>query len=272
MSRIKKIAVHVEGGAQDTRVLRLAGALAARFGAAIEAVFAMVPAYIPATIAAISTPQIIEAQRAIYLKRAETAKKTLASTMMPQQGAVWTQVEAQVADAIVARGRYADLTVLGQPEETDVAAEYDVPADVAMSLGRPILMVPYAGSFSDAGKRVLVAWNGTRESARALSDALPFLADASEITILAVNPRAQTEAMEADLEAWLAAHGLAGKTRAAHTNEIGVADVLLSAAADASADLLVMGAYGRSRLRELILGGVTHDIFRRMTIPVLMSH
>lgn len=272
MPWIKKIAVHLEGGAQDARVLRLAGALAARFGAAIEAVFANVPAYVPASIDAILTPQIIEAQREIYLKRAEAAKKAFASTTLPQQKVVWTQVEAPVADAIVARGRYADLTVLGQPEETDVAAEYDVPADVAMSLGRPILMVPYAGSFSDAGKRVLVAWNGTRESARALSDALPFLVGANEITVLAVNPHAQNEAMEADLNAWLTVHGLVGKIRAAHTNEIDVSDVLLSAAADFSADLLVMGAYGRPRLRELILGGVTHDIFRRMTVPVLMSH
>jgi nucleotide-binding universal stress UspA family protein len=78
--------------------------------------------------------------------------------------------------------------------------------------------------------------------------------------------------MEADLKRWLAAHGVKGKTRVARTEELEVGDVLLSSAADLSADLIVMGAYGRSRLRELILGGATHSIFRHMTAPVLMSH
>jgi nucleotide-binding universal stress UspA family protein len=272
MLGIKKIAVHVEGGAQDARVLRLASTLALRFEAELEAVFAKVPPFVPVSIDGMLAPQIIENQREIYRKRADAAKKMLAETMPPQVKAAWSEVEASVADALIARGRYADLTVLGQPDEPDAGADYDVPADVAMSLGRPILMVPYAGTFPDAGKRVLVAWSGTRESVRALSDALPFLAGAREITLLTVNPPAKTDTTEADLKHWLTAHGLAGKIRAAHTKEIGVSDVLLSAAADASADLLVMGAYGRPRLRELILGGVTHDIFRRMTLPVLMSH
>jgi nucleotide-binding universal stress UspA family protein len=272
MLGIKKIAVHVEGGAQDARVLRLCAALAERFGAGVEAVFACVPPYVPASIDGILTPQIIEAQRDIYRKRAEAAKRILAAIIPPHLNAVWTQVEAPLADAIVARGRYADLTMLAQPEDSALAAGYDVAAEVAMSLGRPILMVPYAGTFADVGKRVLVAWSGTRESARALGDAMPFLVGAGEITVLSVNPRREPDATEADIGAWLEAHGVAGKIRALHAKDIAVSDALLSAAADLSADLLVMGAYGRPRLRELILGGVTHDIFRRMTLPVLMSH
>jgi len=274
MSGIKQIAVHVDGGAHDASVLRLSAALATRFGTGLEAVFANVPPFIPASIDGILAPQIIEAQQAIYRKRADAAKAALAGIAVPHGKPVWTQVDALASVAVIARGRYADLTVLAQPspDETDIATDYDAPAEIVMSLGRPVLMVPYAGTFADAGKRILVAWSGTRESARALADALPFLAGASEVTVLMVNPATDAPLMEADLKKWLVAHGIRGKTRTAHTKEIETSDVLLSAAADSSADLLVMGAYGRPRLRELILGGATHDIFRHMTVPVLMSH
>src|SRR5262249_11867003 len=153
-------------------------------------------------------------------------------------------------DAIIARARFADLAVLPQPSpgESDAATDYDWPAEIVMSLGRPVLMVPYAGTYADAGKRILVAWSGTRESARALSDALPFLAGASEVTALSVNPKGDTAAMETALEAWFAAHDVKANLRLAQTKDLEVGDVLLSAAADLSADLIVMGAYGRSRL------------------------
>jgi len=274
MSGIKRIVVHVDGGAHDASVLRLSAALATRFGAGLEAVFASVPAFVPASADGITVPEMIELQRAFYSKRADTAKSTLAGISLQQGKPIWTRMDALASDAVIARGRYADLTVLAQPspEETGVAIDYDAPAEIVMSLGRPVLMVPYAGIFADAGKRILVAWSGTRESARALGDALPFLVSANEVTILSVNPAADAAVMEVDLKQWLLAHGISSRTQTAHTNEIEVSDVLLSAAADFSADLLVMGAYGRPRLRELILGGATHDIFRHMTMPVLMSH
>jgi nucleotide-binding universal stress UspA family protein len=274
MPGIKHIVAHVDGGAHDDAVLKLSATLAGRFGAGLEAVFANVPPFIPASIDGILTPQIIEAQQAIYRQRAEAAKTTLATVRLPQGKPIWTQVDGLAADAVIARARYADLAVLAQPapEETDAATDYDSPAEIVMSLGRPVLMVPYAGTYADAGKRILAAWSGTRESARALADALPFLAGASEVTVLTVNPEGEAGPMEADLKKWLGAHGIKGKTRVAHTKEIEVGDVLLSAAADLSADLIVMGAYGRSRLRELVLGGATHSIFRHMTAPVLMSH
>jgi nucleotide-binding universal stress UspA family protein len=274
MQGIKHIVVHVDGGAHDAAVLTLSAALAGRFGAGLEAVFASVPPFIPASIDGMLTPQIIEAQQAIYRQRADAAKKALAAVKLPQGQPAWTQVDGMAADAVLSRARFADITLLAQPrpEESDAATDYDSPAEIVMGAGRPVLMVPYAGKFADAGKRVIVAWNGTRESARAIADALPFLAGAAEVTVLAVNPPGDAAAMEADIKRWLGLHGVKGKTRVAHTKDIEVGDVLLSAAADLSADLIVMGAYGRSRLRELILGGATHSIFRHMTAPVLMSH
>jgi nucleotide-binding universal stress UspA family protein len=274
MLGIKHIVAHVEGGEHDKAVLTLAATLAGRFGAGLEAVFANVPPFIPASIDGMLTPQIIEAQQAIYRQRAEAAKKALGAVKLPQGKPVWTQVDGMAADAVLSRARFADLAVLAQPapEESDAATDYDSPAEIVMGAGRPVLMVPYAGTFADAGKRVIAAWNGTRESARALGDALPFLTSAGEVTVLSVNPHGDAAATEADLKRWLDQHGVKGKTRVAHTKDIEIGDVLLSAAADLSADLIVMGAYGRSRLRELILGGATHSIFRHMTAPVLMSH
>ncbi len=274
MTGIKHIVAHLEGGAHDAAVLKLSGTLAGRLGAALEGVFANVPPFVPASIDGMLTPQIIEAQQNIYKQRAEAAKKAFAGLAMPQGKATWTVVEGMTADAVLARARYADLTVVAQPapEETDAATDYDSPAEIVMGAGRPVLMVPYAGNFADVGKRVLAAWSGTRESARALADALPLLTASSDVTVLTVNPHGDAGTMEADVKRWLGQHGVNAKTRVARTQDIEVGDVLLSAAADLSADLIVMGAYGRSRLRELILGGATHSIFRHMTAPVLMSH
>jgi len=274
MTCLKQILVHVEGGARDASVLKLAEALAKRFDARIEAVFANVPPFVPASIDGMLAPQIIEAQRAIYARRANAAQAALRALTLPESRLKWTNVDGLPADAVVSRGRLADLTVIAQPspEESDVVADYDLPADAVMALGRPILVVPYAGTFTDAGKRILVAWRDSRESARALADALPFLAFASEVTVIMVNPEEPAASVEAGLSAWFAAHGIKSSIRIARTEEIGVSDVLLSAAADLSADLIVMGAYGRSRLRELVLGGATHGILKHMTAPVLMSH
>ena len=274
MNEFKRIVAHVEGGPHDGAVLRLAGSLATRFGGSVEAVFANVPPFVPASIDGILTPQIIDTQRAIYAKRAEAAKAAVKGLSLPEGRRSFVIIEGLAAPAVIQRGRAADLVVVAQPapEETDAVTDYDLPAEIVMSVGRPVLIVPYAGTFADCGKRVLVAWSSRREAARALSDALPFLAGASDVTLLTVNPEEGTESDQAAVKAWLAAHGIKADVRATRTREIEVGDVLLSTAADLSADLIVMGAYGRSRFRELILGGATHDMMRHMTAPVLMSH
>ncbi len=275
MAEIKHIVVSVDGSEHDSDVMRLAGVIANRFGAGIEAVFANVPPYIPASLdGGFVTPQIIEAQQDLLKQRAQAAKAMIASMKLSRGSPIWTEGDGLIADVVISRGRYADLVVLPQyaPEESDLATEYDVPAEIVMALGRPVLMVPYAGTFTDIGKRVLVAWNGKREAVRAIADALPFLETASEVTVLSVNPDENAADMERDLQKWMAAHSIKGRARTTTVKDVDVGDVILSAAADASADLIVMGAYGRARVRELVLGGATHTIFRHMTAPVLMSH
>ena len=186
----------------------------------------------------------------------------------------WRQVEGTTPEILALHGRYADLLILGQdaPENDNMglleAALFDS--------GRPVLAIPYAGNFESIGQRVLVGWNASREASRAVHDALPLLAKAESTCVFLANPKrglaAHGEEPGADIARHLARHGL--KVEVAKTVADDVADsaLLLNHASDMGADLLVMGAYGHSRLREFILGGVTRSLLREMTVPVLLSH
>ena len=190
----------------------------------------------------------------------------------------WRQVEGRASETVALHARYADLAVLGQPDPkaSDFTSAAQVPLAALLSSGRPVLIVPYAGSFPAVGERVLVAWKSSREAARAVNDALPLLREARSVTVLAINPEegvaGDGDTPAADIALHLARHGV--KAEAAHTvaTTIPEGDALLNYAADMSADLIVAGGYGHSRLRELAFGGVTRTLLTTMTVPVLLSH
>ena len=172
--------------------------------------------------------------------------------------------------------RYADLTILGQGIDLK-DAPYDLrflPQELALGVGRPVLVVPRYGTFDTVGERVLVAWNGSREATRAVHDALPILELATTVTVLSIDPERDTgeRLPSADIALHLARHGVAAEGMSTLGLDISVGDLLLSRAADLGADLIVMGAYGHSRVREIVLGGATRTILQHMTVPVLMSH
>ncbi len=182
-----------------------------------------------------------------------------------------------VADAVIDRGRAVDLIIASQRDpEANLGLMIDEPERLAIESGRPVLLVPYAGTFATIGKRVLVAWNGRREASRATFDALPFLKTADRVRILWINPQDELHPVgdlpTAEIAAALARHGVKCEAVATVARDLDVANTLLSSAADDSADLMVMGAYGHSRIREFVLGGATRDILAHMTVPVLMSH
>ena len=188
----------------------------------------------------------------------------------------WRLAEGDPAEVGVLNAHYADVAITGQidPGKPPPGGWARLPEQLALASGRPALIVPYAGRFETAGRRVLVAWSRTRESARALNDALPILERASQVTVLSVNPR-PGEAGElpgADISLHLARHGVKAEAASTVADDIDVGNTLLSRAADLGADLIVMGCYGHSRMRELILGGTTREVLRHMTVPVLMSH
>ena len=139
-----------------------------------------------------------------------------------------------------------------------------------------MLVVPYAFERRPVGRRVLVAWNASREAARAVSDALPLLKRAGQVDVVAFEPgksgAAHGEEPGADIALYLARHGVKVTVSRVDAPDLDVGNQLLSRAFDLSADLIVMGAWGHSRLRELVLGGVTRTVLESMTVPVLMAH
>jgi nucleotide-binding universal stress UspA family protein len=188
----------------------------------------------------------------------------------------WQVVSGKVSETVVRQARQADLVILGQvnPDHPPPPEGRQLVEDVLMTSGRPILVIPYIGHFQTVGSRILIGWNNSREATRAVNDAIPLLARAASVTILEVSPRrsATDDAFGADITLHLAHHGIRAETIRAVQAGSSAPDLLLNYAADVSADLLVIGGYGHSRLRELVLGGVTRELLRHMTLPVLMSH
>ncbi len=174
-------------------------------------------------------------------------------------------------------GRYSDLIVIGQADRDEASAATlpDFPEYVVMSSGRPVLVVPYAGSFPSVGRRALVSWDAGTSATRALTASIPLLKRAEIVEVAVFNADPQTdvhgEQPGADIALYLARHGLKVDVIRQKT-QVDIGNALLSLATDLGSDLIVMGGYGHSRFREILLGGVTRTVLESMTIPVLMAH
>ena len=148
-------------------------------------------------------------------------------------------------------------------------------ADIAKSSGRPVLVVPYAGSFASVGRRALVSWDAGTSATRALTASIPLLRRAEIVEVAVFNADPQTdvhgEQPGADIALYLARHGLKVDVIRQKT-QVDIGNALLSLATDLGSDLVVMGGYGHSRFREILLGGVTRTVLESMTVPVLMAH
>jgi nucleotide-binding universal stress UspA family protein len=170
--------------------------------------------------------------------------------------------------------RRFDLSVVGQAEPETNAIEEVIAEAALFDSGRPVIIVPYIQKAPLKLDRVMVCWDGGKTAARAVADAMPLLKRAGgvEVVIVADEHGKEDEIAGADMGQHLARHGLNVEVKRMTMGDIDVADVLLSHAADIAADIIVMGGYGHSRLREFVLGGVTRSILQSMTAPVFMSH
>lgn len=279
------ILVHLDSSDRCDMRTGIAMALARRFNAHLTGTFVLdIPA--PEFFYGAALPfmgagpeQVVERMRAEAIEVAGPIEQAFHERLQREgvQGD-WRLVEGSLPATVALHARYADLAVVAQPNpyEPKDGPSHDVTVTTVMTSGRPVLVVPFAGEFPTIGERVLVAWNATRESARAVNDAIPLLSQAKLVTVLAVNPRhgvrGHGDVPAADIALHLARHGL--KAEAAHTvaKDIPDGEALLSYAADVGADLIVAGAYGHSRARELVFGGVTRTLLSEMTVPVLLSH
>ncbi len=171
-------------------------------------------------------------------------------------------------------GRYGDLVVIGQPAPDQASSSLD-PGDVVLSLGAPAVIVPHIGPPAATAEHVMIAWNASRESARAVRDAMPLLEKAKAVDVVCFKPakeRNHGDLPGADIGLHLSRHGIEVDVQILEGQGIDVGNALLSHAADKGTDCLVMGGYGHSRMREAVLGGATRTILQSMTVPVLMSH
>jgi nucleotide-binding universal stress UspA family protein len=274
---LKNILVHVDGGRAAQARLELAIALAERDRAHLTALELFGAEPMPGFVAAELPKSAVDEMRAAARRRAEAVadrlRPILSAANTPTE---WRTVESLDPRTVALHARYCDLAVVGQEDPEDAESPADVAEAVVMGSGRPALVVPYAGRHRTVGANAIVAWDGGREAARAVNDALPLLAPGATVTVLSLNPD-RTAAGGAgypgqDVATHLARHGV--RVEAAHyvTEDISVGDMLLSRAADVGADLVVMGAWGHSRLRDFVLGGATRHMLAHMTVPVLMSH
>jgi nucleotide-binding universal stress UspA family protein len=181
---------------------------------------------------------------------------------------------AGVGEQFARIARRFDLSIVGQAEPEASAAEEMIAEAALFESGRPVIVVPYIQKAPLKLDHVMLCWDGSRAATRAIADAMPLLKRAGRVEIVIVaNERGKQDEIEgADMGAHLARHGLNVEVKRTVRGDLDVADVILSHAADAGSDFIVMGGYGHSRLREFVLGGVTRSIFRSMIAPVLMSH
>ena len=279
MAAFKDLLVVLDTSRSCAGRLDVATGLAARFGAHLTGLYTSPPPQVPAMIEAQLTPELVEMQmRTLGEATARVEELFKRRGEVPGFTSEWRSREGEPGEVATLHARYADVAIVGQvdPESDELGSTGDLPARVVLGAGRPVLVVPYAGTFKTVGQRVLVAWNAGREATRAVNDALPLLQGASKVTVLAVNPHGglhgHGEVPGADVALHLARHGIPAEASALRSDDVEIGALLLSQAADLDADLIVMGAYGHSRLRELVLGGATREILRSMTVPVLLSH
>ncbi|MGB0552370.1 MAG: universal stress protein [Alphaproteobacteria bacterium] len=184
----------------------------------------------------------------------------------------WRDATGDPSQRIAVHGRYSDLIIIGQPDpDVQFGLATELADDVLLQAGRPILVIPDTQKEADIGKRIMVAWNGSREAARAVADAMPLLKRAASVDVVSANPDDIGDDPGADIGHFLARHGVTVEVSHTLTDGISIGDELLNRTADRNTDILVMGGYGHSRFRETVLGGATRHILRHMTVPTLLS-
>jgi nucleotide-binding universal stress UspA family protein len=273
------ILVVIENAAAVPQRLAPAAAIATRCGARLTGFFA---SGFPVTAAygdVSGWEQLVDAYLEAQRREAAAAGAAFRQALTRDKLADdWIFRESDETGSAIAEAALYDFVVVGQPNPNAglTGAIGLRPEEIVLGCGRPVLVVPYAGEFPDVGREIVVAWNGRREATRALHDAMFLLPEAESVTLIEIDPPAAgaeaPAASAAQVAAALTRRGIAAKAETETAGDIGVSDLLLSRAADLDADLIVMGAYGHSRMREFVLGGVSRDIFRHMTVPVLMSH
>ena len=278
---LKTILVSLNDTSRANEILSAVTLIASANDAHVIGVFVIPAMQVYPSIGATVTSDMYEFHNKHYADRAATAKRVFEDEMRKQdiryEWRELTGTSSFSADSFVVHAMLADLVIISQMNEDSTSGlESDFAERVVMESGRPVLIIPNHGSFPKIGDNVLVGWNATRESARATFDALPLIRNAKKVQISWVNPARDAwqagDLPGSEISSTLARHAIAVNDEPLPTDGLAAGEALLSAASDLGADLLVMGAYGHTRMREFIFGGATRTVMQSMTLPVLMSH
>ena len=270
----KDIVVHLGTDNRSAARLDAAIELAEHYDGRVIGVYVLSRRNIPGFVRCEIPPEV--------LKRLDTEERTFAEeaearfaerTARTQVPCEWRLMKGDPVDAVITSAHYADITIVGQTDPDDGRTLNGLADGVVLGGGGPVLVWPYTGSCHATAATILVAWNGSREATRAIADALPLLQQARKVIVFGVDVDDGKHIPGADVSTHLAHHGV--RVEARHTRTtfgIHTGDTLLSEIGDCGIGLLVMGGYGHRRLRERLFGGVTRDILRETTVPVLMAH
>ena len=274
----KTLLVHIDDSRHSAARIALSLDLARRWDAHLIGLYAVCTELLPGALRQSGSRPFAELEAHRVERRQKAHDSFLAAAERASHRSVeWRAPRGPAPEVAMLHARHADLLILGQDDSKD-AASYVAPSfvgNLVLDAGRPALVVPHSGTVQTLGENVLIAWDGSREAARAVADALPLLESARYVTVDIVQhtDAARETPVGIDVAAWLDTHGVNASFTTTRTHVGASASAaLLSRASDMHIDLLVMGAYGHSRARERVFGGVTRTMLESMTLPVLMSH
>ena len=279
---LKDILVHVDHTRSCKERISAALKLAELHDAHLTALYVVSKPVIPTYIIAQLGQDVLKAQNEAAHKASQEIQEMF-ETMSAKHSVrtEWRSVDGDMVEQILLHARYCDLTVLGQNDPTEdfeAPGANELPDAILLRSGRPVIVIPYVGSFNSLGENVMVAWDGSRLATRAVNDAIPVMKGAKTVHVLAVNAQdghgisKHGEIPSADMALHLARHDIKAQAEHLASGDLSAGDTLLSYASDSSIDLIVMGGYGHKRWREVVLGGVTRHMLLHMTVPVFMTH
>lgn len=258
-----------------------AAALARRTGAHVSGLYVIPAVQVYPSVGFEAAPQVFEGNRTFFKDNAQRVRQAFEQAMSGEDlRHDFRQTDARspvIADEVITTGRTADLVVVSATNPDEITGvERDFVEQVVMAVGRPVIVLPAKGNAALSLNEVVVGWDGSREAARAAFDALPLLKAAEKTRVVRVDPQKDPSlrgsVAGADLAEALARHGVKAEAQGYPTDGLDEGQALMRCAEDTGAGLIVMGAYGHSRLAEFIFGGATRFVLTRMSRPVLMSH
>jgi nucleotide-binding universal stress UspA family protein len=267
---IKDILVHLDDSAAAESRLELAILYARKHGAYLRGLYPVTHAYYePREIGELSSRERVET---LFSEKTEAAGVTSEWIFLDS-----SVIGVTVSDIVTMQAYYSDLVIVGQTNHRTPALNIpaDFPEHIVKACGRPVLVVPYSGSFATAGDRVMVAWKAGRESVRGLNDAMPLVEKALSVSIVGIGSEpisSDIDSQNTGLGNYLARHAVTARTDYICTGDLSVGDTILNFACQYSVDLLVMGAFAPSLGGAPALSQVARHVLSHLTVPVLLSH